>query len=358
MLRECLETVDQQTQQPLEVIVINDGGQRKEALDALTTRAPLKVLHQENRGKSAAVNAALERAQGEFIWIVDDDDLVLPNALETLTRLLQKAPEAGFAVGRHKRFRDTTDGERVVFDTGYWPQTSPDGFLIATLEDYFAHMPGMLVRRSAYDEVGAFSESLPRSIDYDMTLRLAQRFRPEMTDDVLFLQRQHLGQRGMEQDRFDAALSVSKWVENDQRIFGALYNDWPLERFAVAQRIDSEEDRRTALLQRGVIMARKKLWSQALDDWREASSCAPFSLSAHDHTILRRAFAGKYGIDEVLYDPVFQIAVQEFARDDTRCAAIARSMSRGLFWRARKALLSGQFDTAFQIAKLFVSLRR
>ena len=96
------------------------------------------------------------------------------DALETMLGLLENNPEADFAYGRHDRFEVLPGGDVKWQDTGYWRESSSEDFLFDTLLDMFAHQPAMLVRKSLYIKAGAFDETLIRSQDYDMLLRLAR----------------------------------------------------------------------------------------------------------------------------------------------------------------------------------------
>ncbi len=196
MLEQCLSAVRSQTISPLELIVVDDGSTDETQAIVAQAAPEARLMVQPNRGKAAALNAAMALVRGEFVWIIDDDDIVLPHALEHLTRLLDQTPEADFAYGRHDRFMEAANGQRLMLGTGYWHDCTQDEFLQATLEDFFAHQPGMLVRRSAYIQVGAFDEALIRSQDYEMTLRLARVCTPVKSSMTVFLQRTHYWAKG------------------------------------------------------------------------------------------------------------------------------------------------------------------
>ena len=80
----ALESVFAQTVKDFEVIVVNDGS--VDSLELETAIAPfrdrIQYLVQENRGPSAARNAGIRRARGEFVAFLDADDSLLPHFLE------------------------------------------------------------------------------------------------------------------------------------------------------------------------------------------------------------------------------------------------------------------------------------
>ena len=86
-LGACMDSVLAQTMDDFEAILIDDGS-RDDTL-AVARRyagqdARVRVLSQENRGVAAARNLGLAQARGEWVTFVDSDDLLPPNALETM----------------------------------------------------------------------------------------------------------------------------------------------------------------------------------------------------------------------------------------------------------------------------------
>jgi glycosyltransferase involved in cell wall biosynthesis len=85
-LRECIDSILCQTYSNFELILIDDGStdDSLSICSAYRTNSKVVVLHQENKGQSAARNKGLSVAKGEFITFVDSDDLVERNYLERL----------------------------------------------------------------------------------------------------------------------------------------------------------------------------------------------------------------------------------------------------------------------------------
>lgn len=88
-IAEAIDSVLAQTLQDWELIVVDDGSTDGTPQILAEFGDPrVTVIHQENRGAAAARNAALDLATGEYIGLLDADDLYLPNALEDMVDFL------------------------------------------------------------------------------------------------------------------------------------------------------------------------------------------------------------------------------------------------------------------------------
>jgi glycosyltransferase involved in cell wall biosynthesis len=354
LLREALDAVLSQTCRPGEIIVVDDGS-TDSTQDVIRSRG-VRALHTPNRGKSAAVNLGLSHANGDWIWIVDDDDIPCPDALERLHDLLRGKPRARFAYGRHERFY-SVDGSMRRLGAGYWSDCPDAQFHLATMEDYFAHQPGMLVARDVYETVGRFNETLSASEDYEMLVRIACRFDGARCDGVVFWQRLHDGDRGPMADRFGAADRETRWIEADKQIFLRVRQSLPLDAYLPRGAFFPEVvGRRRALLQRGCIMARKKLWTEAIADFSQAADidCGP--LSSDERSIVTRATFSKYGCDELITSPSLVRLLADIGRQRCRGPDITKSIARGLVWRIRKAALAGRLARATRLFRIVARL--
>lgn len=97
-LQACLESLKAQTHQDLEVWMVEDGSPDRsgEICDAYARAdSRFHVLHQENRGASAARNEGIRHATGEYISFIDSDDWVEPDFYEKLTALVEDGAVMG-----------------------------------------------------------------------------------------------------------------------------------------------------------------------------------------------------------------------------------------------------------------------
>jgi len=88
-LRRTLESVFRQAYDPLELIVVDDSGERHAAPVAGHDDRVTYVPFEENRGPHAAREAGVERASGRYVQLLDDDDVLLPGKFEAQIPVLQ-----------------------------------------------------------------------------------------------------------------------------------------------------------------------------------------------------------------------------------------------------------------------------
>lgn len=90
-IERCIRSIQNQTYQNVEIIVVNDGsvdGTETAARRCCVQDARIQVISQENKGVSAARNRGMEEAKGEYLAFVDADDTLPAEALEVLMKKL------------------------------------------------------------------------------------------------------------------------------------------------------------------------------------------------------------------------------------------------------------------------------
>ncbi len=96
LLPRTLKSVEQQTCRDFEVLLIDDGStdDTRTVVEAWAAESglPLRYVWQDNAGKPAAHNAAVAQASGQFMVILDSDDVLAPRALELLKRRWETIP--------------------------------------------------------------------------------------------------------------------------------------------------------------------------------------------------------------------------------------------------------------------------
>ena len=89
-IRRTIESLKNQTWEPKEIIVVNDGSYEKETLNILDSLKDVLIINQENLGLSAARNIGAKRSKGRFIFFIDSDDWIENNTLEMMFHYFKK----------------------------------------------------------------------------------------------------------------------------------------------------------------------------------------------------------------------------------------------------------------------------
>lgn len=177
LLLRTVRSVLAQTQVPREIIVVDDGGkddtQARLAELCRETGANVRYLRQENQGQSPARNNGAQNSESPFLLFLDSDDLLLPDALERLTKALAAEPDAVVAYGRSQ----TIDGNDNITETSWNVEDAEGRVWERLVRGNFVRTPGLaLIRRTALAQVGIWNkeEKIRGSDDWEMWLRLSE----------------------------------------------------------------------------------------------------------------------------------------------------------------------------------------
>jgi glycosyltransferase involved in cell wall biosynthesis len=174
---DTLRSVFAQTFNDFEVIVINDGSPDTDEFERVLApfRERIRYLKQENGGASAARNAGLRAARGEFVAFLDADDFWMPSYLEDQLAVVRER-NCDLVCADALIVGESPDAGRSYFDAVMEaaPPTEVT-FLDLLSGERSLITSGVLVRREHILEVGLFDEKLRNAQDFDLWLRLARR---------------------------------------------------------------------------------------------------------------------------------------------------------------------------------------
>lgn len=170
LLRLCFDSVRSQSYDRWEVIAVDDGSTDADVLamaQAFAARDSRFQAHRldSNVGISAATNDALSRARGEFVAMLDHDDVLMPDALCAGVAALQAG--AYDAVYTDQSYIEA-DGR---FDGHYYKPAWSPALLTGVM--YVGHL--LMVSRVIALEVGGFDPRFDKVQDYEFMLRLSER---------------------------------------------------------------------------------------------------------------------------------------------------------------------------------------
>ena len=170
-LPRAIESVFAQTSvAKIELIVVDDGSTDGSSELVTSAYPQVKLIRQANQGVSAARNAGLSVAAGEWIALLDSDDEWLPHKLETQLEQL----DALALYVSHTEEIWIRNGVRV---NQHKKHAKRGGWIFQHCLPLCAMSPSSIViHRSVVEEIGAFDQSLPACEDYDYWLRLTSKY--------------------------------------------------------------------------------------------------------------------------------------------------------------------------------------
>jgi glycosyltransferase involved in cell wall biosynthesis len=185
-LAEAIESVISQTQDGVEIVVVDDGSSDN-SFEVAGRYPEARRLRQDHRGVAAARNLGMRESSVEFLVFLDADDRLLAEAVEVGMRALAKRPGVAFAAGMS---RDIAEDGRVVGGSQQ-PLVTQDHY-VRLLEDCFIWSGSSVVyRRLAIEAVGGFNEGLDAGDDYELYLNVARRHPIFCHDKVVTEYRRH-----------------------------------------------------------------------------------------------------------------------------------------------------------------------
>jgi glycosyltransferase involved in cell wall biosynthesis len=176
-IKETIRSVLDQNYPDIELIVIDDGSTDggDQIVEQFAEQGLLTLLRHPgrvNKGQAAALNLGLSIVTGEFIAILDSDDLYVPEKITKQVAFFMQHPDIGLVYGNGKGI-DATGS--VIYDINYdsrIERSDPNDIL---LDCYFLLPQNSLVRATVYRQVGDFDETLRSGQDHDMLIRLAEK---------------------------------------------------------------------------------------------------------------------------------------------------------------------------------------
>ncbi|MCI0454152.1 MAG: glycosyltransferase [Candidatus Dadabacteria bacterium] len=196
-IREAIQSVLRQEGIDFELIVVDDGSQdnTSEVVQSFKDPRIRLIINKKNMGIAYCHNLVIEQSRSPFIAHVDSDDLVLPDAFQKVVNELKSNSDIGqvhcyyFMVDEDGRAtRDAFRGRRKHFletrkpDMDYKRELILQGRVMNGLRTY---------RKEVFDTVGKFDENIRWGEDYEMALRIIDKFEIKLVPEFLYCVRKH-----------------------------------------------------------------------------------------------------------------------------------------------------------------------
>lgn len=169
LLSECIESVLNQSYTNFEICIADDNSTLDETIETLKEyekNEKIKIVYRKENGMiSKCSNSALKIAKGEFVTLLDNDDLLESDALYYIVEALNNDSKLDMIY---------TDEDKLDFngrkmEPHFKPDYSPDTLMSV---NYICHLCCM--RKSIVDKIGGFRSEFDGSQDYDLFLRFTE----------------------------------------------------------------------------------------------------------------------------------------------------------------------------------------
>ncbi len=193
---QALSSVAAQTLPPKKIIVVDDGSTDRtpEVVGNFKCIVPIDYVRKANGGLSSARNAGIARCTSEYIAFLDADDAWYPEKLAEQAKVFKNSAMQNLGIV-YSRYA-------IIDENGYLtdkyfvlePDPSIRGnvfSMLLTANKITGSGSGVLVKRECFQTVGDFDETLTACEDWDMWLRLAERYEFDYSSEILVKIRRH-----------------------------------------------------------------------------------------------------------------------------------------------------------------------
>lgn len=191
-LREAIESILDQSFRNFEFVVINDGSTdgTPSMLDSYARRDPrVRAYHQENKGLIESLNRGCALARGKYFARMDADDLAVRDRLQWQIEFMDRHAEIAVVGGAVERI----DSAGRALYCQHYPVENEEIKSALPLFCPFEH-PAVVIRKEAFLSVGGYRRFFVDAEDYDLWLRIAQRWRLANLKGVVLKHRIHADQ--------------------------------------------------------------------------------------------------------------------------------------------------------------------
>jgi glycosyltransferase involved in cell wall biosynthesis len=169
-LRECIESVRNQTYDRWELCLWDDGSTKPDVARVLKEYEALDprikcFTNNPNQGIAGASESCFEASTGEFLALLDNDDILMPGALSAIVAALRENPDADYLYTDHAMMM----GDGRVTYASLKRDWSPEFFLST---NYIVHLKA--VRRTVFEKAGTFRGMDNMITDLQLTIRMLE----------------------------------------------------------------------------------------------------------------------------------------------------------------------------------------
>ncbi|MCG0050101.1 MULTISPECIES: glycosyltransferase family 2 protein [Priestia] len=185
-INQALDSLINQTYKDIEIIVVNDGSTHYSE-KIIPYLDKIKYIEKENGGTATALNKGIQSATGDYFCWLSSDDIYYPEKIEIQLAFMKEQK----SIFSHTNYYAINNKSRII--------TSPLGIhppnrleIIKRIsKKNFINGCSVMINNSVFDQVGVFDENLPYTHDYDLWIRIIQKFDVDYLSQPLLFYRVH-----------------------------------------------------------------------------------------------------------------------------------------------------------------------
>ncbi|MDE2222747.1 MAG: glycosyltransferase family 2 protein [Candidatus Omnitrophica bacterium] len=199
-LAKAIQSVLDQKCLGLEIIVVDDGSTDNTRRVAESFNGQIRYFYKENGGTASARNVGIKQAQGEYLFFLDNDDLLGENVLEHAVELLERNKKFKVIYGKRSSF---IDGHHI--DPSKWDRAAMEsGNIFPLIVKGLTLTPGQfMVSREVIENIGGFNEKELHPEDWEFLLRVSSKYEFLFMDKIFVYKRLHIKMKSFEKGRED-----------------------------------------------------------------------------------------------------------------------------------------------------------
>jgi len=183
-LKEAIDSCLDQSYKNKEIIVVNDAStdSTKEICKGYNNKI-IYLENKKNRGVAFSRNKAIRASKGEFLAMLDADDIMLPKRIAWCLKEFEKDPSLGLVYGDAEII--DIKGKKIM------DSPSPEFNQKELFKRNFIKTSSVMIRRECVEKVGLFDEKLHGPEDYDLWIRIVKKFKAKRIPKIIYKMRYH-----------------------------------------------------------------------------------------------------------------------------------------------------------------------
>lgn len=222
LLKESISSVLKQTYQNFELIIVDDSSlnNTEKIVKGFKDQRIVYLKHEKNRGVAASCNTGVKKAMGDYVFILNDDDLIVPWALEKLIKKIKQS---------------VLENLGGIYGWSWWIDNKGKTLRIINLKKrgYIFDMilkkqvfTNLLIKKEVFEKAGLYNESLLSNEDFDFYLRMAKKYQFDFVPEILTIIR----------TRSQTHLStfIKRHIRSHAKIIKKYSSNWRSQKFLLA----------------------------------------------------------------------------------------------------------------------------